>query len=105
MRPSANHVIVPSASARHFQITINNWVAEEYRILIGLYPSTASYVVIGKETCPTSATPHIHAHVYLKTKTTANKVCSYFSRRPHVEIVKDVEASIAYCKKDGDFNE
>jgi len=84
--------------SRNFTFTQNN------------YPDTSMvdevecrYIVYGKEV-GASGTPHLQGTIVFhnaKTETTVRKIL----RGCHIEICKDLNASIIYCKKEGDFTE
>lgn len=62
------------------------------------------YLISGQETCPTTGRVHFQCHTYSKQKITLKSAIRRL--RPfHVEVSKDPEASITYCKKDGDWQE
>jgi len=71
-------------------------------------PSDLSYLVYGREICPTSGRPHLQGYLCL----TQRKRMSFLKTLPglsrcHWEVQKasKPEQAITYCKKDGDFDE
>lgn len=58
---------------------------------------------IGREICPETQRPHFHAHLIFTESRKASWIRNNISDTAHREIipVDRQEASIAYCKKDG----
>jgi len=71
--------------------------------LVGI--GEADYVCIGREICPYTELNHFHAHIIFKTSIKGSWIRTNISDTAHREIVVNEEASIAYCKKDGNFFE
>lgn len=90
--------------AKHWAFTLNNYTSEEYERLINIDQETASYLVIGKETGE-EGTPHIQGHVYFRSKISARRAKTLLGERIHIEVARNPNASIEYCKKDGDYVE
>lgn len=62
------------------------------------------YLVVGKETCPTTGRKHFQCHVYCE------KPCRFTGIKKklpgcHIEPSVDPDKSIQYCMKDGDYQE
>lgn len=88
---------------RNFCFTLNNYTEEEYDAIIGR--NEFSYVVIGREV-GANGTAHLQGYAELKQRTRYNTVHNYFGGRAHCEERKGTqEQAIAYCCKDGDFEE
>lgn len=90
------------AMSRAFCFTWNNYdesVVEYLRV-----PGAVKYVVGGYETAPETGTPHIQGFVYFWHKKTLSAAIKYL-KGAHVEIARNIEASIEYCKKGGTFFE
>lgn len=62
------------------------------------------YLIAGAEVCPTTKKTHWQCHVYSKDKISLKQAIKRLAPC-HVEVSKDPEASIAYCKKEGDWVE
>jgi len=86
---------------RNFTFTWNNYPTDYQRLLTEL---PARYVIAGEEVAPSTLTPHLQGTVVFTNATTLKSV---ISKLPgcHVEICKALDASIAYCKKEGVFFE
>lgn len=78
-------------------------VYDEIQSLVG--SGDADYVCIGREICPETHLNHFHAHIIFKTARKASWIRTNISDTAHREIVVNEEASIAYCKKDGNIFE
>lgn len=65
------------------------------------------YLVYGKEICPTTSREHWQCHVEFKKKKTFNGVRKFYPylATDALSVVRDVNKSINYCKKDGQFVE
>lgn len=64
----------------------------------------ASYYVVGDEVGK-SGTPHLQGFVYFPTQRTFGAIKKLLLNKAHIEVVRSIEASIDYCKKDGKFVE
>lgn len=62
------------------------------------------YLVIGREICPTTGTPHIHFFIYYKNDVSFTQMKKRFPTA-HIEVCRKFKACSDYCKKDGDFLE
>lgn len=92
-----------SGKYRNMCFTLCNYTEEEYNgILNSQY---IKYVIIGKETAPTTGMLHLqgYAEFYKQQRfSTVKKICS----RMHFQARKGSQKeAIAYCKKEGDFIE
>ncbi len=84
--------------SRSWCYTLNNWTEEEYEAIKAI---ACTYHVVGKEV-GLNETPHLQGCVTLQTPVRFNA----FRRlvpRAHVEIVRNVQASRTYAKKEGNF--
>lgn len=70
-------------------------------------PEEMHYLVYGKEICPDTGRPHWQSHVEFKKKKTYSGVRKFYPylATNALSVVRDVNKSIAYCKKDGEFVE
>lgn len=64
-----------------------------------------TYGVIGKETCPSTGTPHIHAYIEFKSSVLWSTIKNKCPRADIQPRKKTQENCIKYCKKDDDFIE
>jgi len=68
--------------------------------------STMHYMIVGKETCPTSSRLHLQCYVEFKNKRTFNQARAALPEGAHLEVARGSQKqNIDYCKKDGDYNE
>lgn len=69
------------------------------------------YMVVGREICPTTGTPHLQCYLQLKKKKRFNQVIEMFKSNfitdVHIERqrAKDPKKARDYCKEDGDWAE
>lgn len=63
-----------------------------------------SYIVWGRERCPSTGREHLQGTICFPNPRTLKPVIKLLAPN-HVEPCKDLQASIKYCKKDGDFKE
>lgn len=93
-------------SAKHWVFTVNNWEAADHdRIRSFVDLIGATYVVVGRERGENN-TPHLQGFVSFDRRRTFDFVRGIFANRAHIEIKRGtVNQAIAYCKKDGDFDE
>ncbi|AUD57238.1 rolling-circle replication protein [Pleurochrysis carterae circular virus] len=85
---------------RNFVFTKNNYSQED---LDDLDSMEIKYLIYGKESAPTTGTPHLQGFVVFKNQRSTGSVCKELKcwARP----AKTTQCAIAYCKKDGDFVE
>lgn len=93
-------------SAKHYVFTLNNWTADEldhiaqFVDLLG-----ATYCIVGRERGEND-TPHLQGFISFDRRRTFAFVRDAFRGRAHVEVKRGtVSQAIAYCKKDGDYDE
>ena len=85
--------------------TLNNYndLDQEQFADMGLNPEV-KMIVCGKETCPTTGTPHLQFVCTLSKAVRFNGARDFFGDRCHLERMKGtIEQSIIYCKKEGDI--
>lgn len=78
--------------------TINNFTEEDIESLKSV---DHRELVVGKETAPSTGTPHLHVYIALHQKkrlSQMKKICA----RAHWEAVQDRKRCIEYCMKDGE---
>lgn len=93
--------------AKHWCFTLNNPTEDEVGNLRNLVAaSLASYVVFGRETAPTTGTPHLQGYVAFAQRKTLVATKRIIAERGHYEVVRGTPKQAAdYCKKEGDFDE
>jgi hypothetical protein len=89
--------------AKHWAFTLNNYTDEDVTRL-SVLPNGAVYICFGRETGE-NGTPHLQGHVTFLAKVVFNVVRLFVGERAHLEVARNCNASIQYCKKDGDFIE
>lgn len=87
--------------SRAWCFTLNNYTQEEVDKL-KLYP--CDYMLFGYEVGE-EGTPHLQGFFYAGTQRVLSAIKKKTSDRIHLENARDIPASIAYCKKDGNFFE
>lgn len=94
--------------SKHYVFTLNNYSAEEVLLISALINSAeVNYVVFGREVAPTTNTPHLQGYIaFLRRKTLAQCRVVPGLARAHFEVARGTpREAIAYCKKDGNFEE
>lgn len=86
----------------NFAFTHNNYTPDDIMRYTFL---KAKYIVYGKETSPTTGTPHLQGTIVFPSQKTLPQAIKLLPGKPHVEICLDLFASIEYCKKGGDITE
>jgi len=93
------------AQGRNWCFTLNNYTDEDTERLDSLVDDgSLLYLIYGKE-IGESGTPHLQGFVYTKTRLRLTQVKQIIGSNPHLEIARNVNASIQYCKKDGNWVE
>lgn len=89
--------------AKHWAFTLNNYTQADEDRLRNL-GSEIDYLVAGREV-GAGGTRHLQGHISLRSRKRLTQVKALIGSNPHVEIARNVNASIEYCKKDGDYFE
>lgn len=89
--------------AKHWCFTHNNYTEEDVERLRSL-GDQVSYVLFGREVGD-SGTPHLQGFISFFQRKRFSQVRAVLGVNAHLEVARDVDASITYCKKDGDFVE
>lgn len=89
--------------AKYWCFTLNNYTADDVARLSAPI-AEVEYMVFGKEVGE-SGTPHLQGTICFQTRKRMLQVKALIGHNPHLEVVKYLEQSIEYCKKDGDFRE
>lgn len=87
--------------AKHWCFTLNNYSQDDELRLQALGPPVV-HAVIGREVGE-SGTPHLQGYLCLSERKRMAFVKRLIGGNPHVEVARNVQASITYCEKDGDF--
>lgn len=93
--------------SKNWCFTLNNYTNADTSRIDGLVtsdPDRIAYVIYGKE-IGQSGTPHLQGFIALKAKSRLVRVKNIIGGNPHLEVARNVPASIQYCKKDGDWKE
>lgn len=83
--------------------TLNNYddEDEERYADMGMNPEV-KMIVCGKETCPTTGTPHLQFVCTLSKAVRLGGAREFFGRKCHLEPLKGtIQEAINYCKKEG----
>jgi len=86
------------SKARTYVYTLNNYTAEEEQAYQAI---PCKYHLYGREVGE-SGTPHLQGLIQFPSPRSFTSVTKALTRA-HVEVCKDLAASLVYCKKDGDF--
>lgn len=94
------------STAKNWCFTLNNYSDEDIDRINGLVENDArvSYLIYGKEVAE-SGTPHLQGFISCKKKSRLQLVKSLIGSNPHLETARNVNASIQYCKKEGEWVE
>lgn len=90
--------------AKRWCFTLNNYSAEDIERITALEENAdVQYVIFGREVSSTG-TPHLQGFVYFRSRKYMSQ-CIQIVGQSHFSVTRSVQASIDYCKKDGDFTE
>lgn len=94
------------SKSRAFTFTINNYTEEDEDFVGSLYwVFQCRYLIVGKETCPTTGTPHLQGYVAFKNPRSWDAVADMHEHW-HIEAAKGTaQQNYIYCTKSGDFME
>lgn len=92
--------------SKNWCFTLNNYTDEDVLRLNNLVSTNnrVTYLIYGKEVAE-SGTPHLQGFVSLNQKTRMAMIKNILGGNPHLEVARNVNASIIYCKKDGEWEE
>lgn len=93
--------------AKHWCFTLNNYTDVDYDRLSTLCEreGEVSYLVFGREVGDENQTPHLQGFISFASRLSFNTAKLHVGVTAHLEVARNVEKSIDYCKKDGDFLE
>jgi len=90
--------------AKNWCFTLNNYSESDVQRLLQLETaSSVSYCVFGRE-IGESGTPHLQGFVSFVSRTTRQAAVALLGQA-HFSVARQVQNSIEYCKKDGNFEE
>lgn len=93
------HDLFPTMSrAKSWCFTLNNYTQADVDRLLGL-GNRVSYLIFGREVGE-QGTPHLQGFVQFATRQRMNQVVAIIGQC-HLTVARNVNASIEYCKKDG----
>jgi hypothetical protein len=94
------------SQAKNWTFTLNNHTEDDILRLERLVDvdRRVKYIIFGREVGE-NGTPHLQGFVSLNVKLRMTVVKALLGSNPHMEIARNVPASIIYCKKDGNFSE
>jgi len=97
----------PQSKAKNWCFTLNNYTADEEEAVRTLTDRETDcvYVLYGREVGEEEGTPHLQGFVSFSKRLLFARVQKCLPGNPHLEVARNVAASITYCKKDGDFFE
>lgn len=97
------------SQARNWTFTLNNYSSEEKEAIDNLSSQIGQdlkYILIGRETCPTTGTPHLQGYVQFANRKRLGQVRNLISRRAHCEVARGTPLqNQIYCKKEDDWEE
>jgi len=99
---------MPSPQSHNWCFTLNNPTEDDEATISNLWTEAkCTYVVFGRETAPTTGTPHLQGFVVFPRKLRFRGVKRIIGiERIHLEAARGAATQAAtYCKKDGDFIE
>lgn len=90
----------------HWTLTIFDYEAQGFPFVFEEMVDLGQlrFAIAGKEICPETKREHLQCHVQFFQKKSWYAVANLFAPN-HVEPAKDPDASIAYCKKEGQYVE
>lgn len=95
-----------SMGSKNWCFTLNNYSDDDILRLNELVTTDTrvAYLIYGKEVAA-SGTPHLQGYLSLKSKLRLVQVKVIIGSNPHLEVARNVNASVEYCKKDGNWKE
>lgn len=103
LTPSLGKMPPRQQRSRGWCFTLNNYVIEDCDLLDQV---ECQYVIYGKETAPTTGTPHLQGYIHFANEKTLRSVKAILGSRYHLEARQGtIEQAIEYCKKEGNWKE
>lgn len=91
-------VLPQTTRGRHWCFTLNNYTEDDIQRLSNL-GTDIDYIIFAKEVGSVDGTPHLQGFVTFPRKLRFSSVRVLLSQRAHIELAKNVPASIQYCRK------
>jgi hypothetical protein len=94
------------SQAKNWCFTLNNYSDDDTNRINSLIERNRNvkYLIYGKETGE-SGTPHLQGLICFGDKLRLLVVKTLIGSNPHLEVCRNVSASLRYCKKEGDWYE
>lgn len=92
-------------SAVKWAITCNNYTEEQLEEIKAWAQTNCQFIVIGKETAPTTGTKHLQIFIHLHKKLHGSTICNLpFFKTAHIEVARGTNVQNRnYCIKEGDW--
>ncbi len=91
--------------ARHWAFTLNNYQDGDIDKLERVAATEqVIYIIFGKETSSTG-TPHLQGHVHFSSQRSLRQAKTLIDVAAHLTLARNIQRSIDYCKKEGDYRE
>lgn len=87
---------------KHWAFTLNNYTDEDVCQMCQIFTFIKAKYIFGKEICPKTGTPHLQGQFSLEKKKRMGWIKKNINDKMHLSPTRNLEASIAYCAKDGD---
>ena len=100
---SSTMVVANESRGKSWCFTMNNYTAATEAHLQGLGGS-CEYLLYGREVGE-NGTPHLQGFIKFNQRKRFSQVRELLGNNPHLELARNIAASVQYCKKDGDFTE
>lgn len=95
-------ILSEMSRAKHWCFTLNNYTQDNVDRIVD-NAASFDYVIFGKEVGD-SGTPHLQGFVSFPTRV-RRAMCIEKIGQAHFTVARNIDNSIQYCKKDGDFVE
>lgn len=92
------------SQAKNWVFTLNNYTDADIERLGNLPDNDVSYVLFGREVGE-NGTPHLQGFISCTSRKRMAAIKLLIGGNPHVEVCRNIAASLIYCKKDGNFTE
>lgn len=87
---------------RGWCFTWHNYTEEDYAFICEI---DCRYLIVGKEICPTTGTPHLQGYIYFDNGRSLARMKKYNKKISWRAANGSADANEAYCSKDGEFFE
>ena len=89
--------------AKNWVFTLNNYTEADVTRL-GTLPDDVAYILFGREVGE-NGTPHLQGFISFSGRKRMAQVKTIIGGNPHVEVCRNIAASLIYCKKENNFVE